>query len=65
MTYAPVFTPLKALFMLLMEFPSTLRKEKHWPLSVKVVAGNYGKIPAGMPGAGENAWLFVDEISIE
>jgi hexosaminidase len=32
---------------------------------VKVVAGNYGKIPAGMPGAGENAWLFVDEISIE
>lgn len=32
---------------------------------VKVVAKNYGKIPSGMPGEGENAWLFVDEISIK
>ena len=32
---------------------------------VRVVAENYGKIPAGMPGAGEPSFLFVDEISIE
>ncbi|WP_207493835.1 glycoside hydrolase family 20 protein [Aridibaculum aurantiacum] len=31
---------------------------------VKVIARNYGKIPAGRPGAGRNAWLFVDEIEI-
>lgn len=32
---------------------------------VKVVAKNYGTIPAGQPGAGSKAWLFVDEISID
>jgi hexosaminidase len=32
---------------------------------VKVIAKNYGKIPQGNPGEGEDAWLFVDEISIE
>ncbi len=32
---------------------------------VKVVAKNAGKIPDGMPGAGSNAWLFVDEISVD
>jgi hexosaminidase len=26
---------------------------------------NYGTIPAGKPGAGEKAWLFVDEIEVE
>ena len=31
---------------------------------VKVVAECLGKIAEGMPGAGENAWLFIDEISI-
>ena len=32
---------------------------------VKVIAENRGKIPAGFNGAGEDAWLFVDEISVE
>ncbi len=32
---------------------------------VKVVAKNYGIIPSGKPGAGNPAWLFVDEIEIE
>ena len=32
---------------------------------VKVIAKNFGKIPAGKPGEGTDAWLFVDEISIE
>ncbi|MBI5404082.1 MAG: family 20 glycosylhydrolase [Ignavibacteriae bacterium] len=32
---------------------------------VKVIARNFGKIPAGNPGEGTDAWLFVDEISIE
>jgi hexosaminidase len=31
---------------------------------VKVVARNYGAIPAGQPGAGSAAWLFVDEIAV-
>ena len=31
---------------------------------VKVIAKNAGKIADGMPGAGSNAWLFVDEISV-
>lgn len=31
---------------------------------VRVVAHNYGKIPKGKPGAGRNAWLFVDEIEV-
>jgi len=32
---------------------------------VKVIAVNAGKIPEGNPGAGSDAWLFVDEIWIE
>lgn len=31
---------------------------------IKIIAKNRGKIPAGKPGAGENAWLFCDEIII-
>lgn len=31
---------------------------------IKVVAKNYGIIPAGNPGAGNPAWLFVDEIEV-
>jgi hypothetical protein len=30
-----------------------------------VKAKNYGKIPAWHPGAGDNAYIFVDEIIIE
>ncbi len=32
---------------------------------IRVVAKNYGKIPDGKPGAGEKAWLFVDEIEVK
>ncbi len=32
---------------------------------VRVVAENVGKIPEGKPGAGNDAWLFADEIVIE
>ena len=32
---------------------------------VKIIAKNFGKIPSGKPGAGENAWLFCDEIQIK
>lgn len=31
---------------------------------VKVWIENAGLIPAGFPGAGSGAWLFVDEIGI-
>ncbi len=31
---------------------------------VRVIIKNYGKIPEGNPGAGNNSWLFVDEIEI-
>ncbi|HEX6180441.1 MAG TPA: family 20 glycosylhydrolase, partial [Chitinophagaceae bacterium] len=31
---------------------------------LKVIARNYGKIPEGKPGAGNNAWLFIDEIQV-
>jgi hexosaminidase len=31
---------------------------------VKVVVKNWGKIPDGNAGAGNKAWLFVDEIEI-
>ncbi len=31
---------------------------------VKVIATNMGKIPEGNPGAGSDAWLFVDEIRV-
>jgi hexosaminidase len=32
---------------------------------VKVIAKNFGTIPAGQPGEGKGAWLFVDEIEVE
>ncbi|MEZ4839732.1 family 20 glycosylhydrolase [Flavobacterium sp.] len=32
---------------------------------LKVIAKNYGIIPDGKPGAGNAAWLFMDEISVE
>ena len=32
---------------------------------IKVIAKNYGLIPRGKPGAGNPAWLFVDEIEVE
>ncbi len=38
--------------------------DKHESRFVKIVAECFGKIVEGMPGAGENAWLFIDEISI-
>ncbi len=31
---------------------------------VRVIAKNYGLIPAGQPGAGTRAWLFCDEIQV-
>lgn len=32
---------------------------------IKIIATNLGKIPDGNPGAGSDAWLFVDEIGVE
>ncbi|MEI2739694.1 MAG: hypothetical protein V9F01_13045 [Chitinophagaceae bacterium] len=32
---------------------------------IKVVVKNYGTIPDGKPGAGNKAWLFVDEIEVK
>jgi hexosaminidase len=32
---------------------------------IKIIAKNYGIIPSGNPGAGNPAWLFVDEIEVE
>lgn len=32
---------------------------------VRVIVKNFGMIPSGNPGAGNPAWLFVDEIEIE
>ena len=32
---------------------------------IRLVAKNYGAIPSGKPGAGNLAWLFVDEIEVE
>ena len=32
---------------------------------IKVIATNLGEIPIGMPGAGSDAWLFIDEIGAE
>lgn len=32
---------------------------------IRVVARNFGMIPSGNPGAGNKAWLFVDEIEVE
>jgi hexosaminidase len=32
---------------------------------IKVIAKNYGMIPNGMPGAGNKAWVFADEMQVE
>ena len=32
---------------------------------IRVIAKNYGIIPTGKPGAGNPAWLFVDEIEVK
>ena len=32
---------------------------------IKIQIGNYGQLPAWHSGAGENAWLFTDEVIIE
>lgn len=32
---------------------------------VKIVAKNFGIIPSGMPGSGNPAWLFADEIEVK
>jgi hexosaminidase len=32
---------------------------------IKVIAKNYGMIPDGMPGAGNKAWVFADEVQVE
>ena len=32
---------------------------------VKVTVENFGIIPDGQPGAGNKAWLFADEITVE
>jgi len=31
---------------------------------LKIMAQNFGTIPSGMPGAGNKAWLFADEIEV-
>ena len=56
---------------MLVHFDKTPRKEvsvyfeRTAARYIRIVAKNYGKIPAGNPGAGSMPWLFVDEISIE
>lgn len=32
---------------------------------VKIIVQNIGEIPEGYPGTGYDAWLFVDELSIQ
>ncbi|HSN59446.1 MAG TPA: chitobiase/beta-hexosaminidase C-terminal domain-containing protein, partial [Ferruginibacter sp.] len=32
---------------------------------IKIMAKNYGVIPPGLPGSGNAAWLFVDEIEVK
>jgi hexosaminidase len=39
-----------------------VNKQQAW--FVKIIAKNHGKILSGKPGAGEDAWLFCDEIKI-
>lgn len=49
------------------------KQVKEYPVSfapvkagfVKVVATSLGKAPKGHQGAGDNAWLFIDEIAVE
>lgn len=42
----------------------TMPFRKTFARFVKVVASNWGTIPEGNPGAGKQAWLFVDEIEV-
>ena len=53
------------------EVPGEIIKDIEWsfyPVSktrfLKVFLKNFGTIPDGKPGAGNKAWLFVDEIEI-
>jgi hexosaminidase len=43
----------------------TMAFRKSFTRFVKVVVTNWGTIPAGNPGAGNKAWLFIDEISVQ
>jgi hexosaminidase len=43
----------------------TVSFEKKSARYVKVVAKNYGVIPAGNPGAGSKSLLFADEIQVD
>ncbi|MCW3073997.1 MAG: beta-N-acetylhexosaminidase [Flaviaesturariibacter sp.] len=43
----------------------TVRFAKQSARYIKVVAKNYGTIPDGMPGGGNKAWLFADELIVE
>ena len=43
----------------------TIQLGSHTARYVKVIARNAGTIPEGKPGAGSNAWVFVDEIRID
>lgn len=40
---------------------NTNRKARH----LKIFAKNFGTIPQGMPGSGNKAWLFADEIEVK
>ncbi len=40
-------------------------KKKAKTQFVKVLVKNFGQIPAGNPGAGNKAWLFLDEIEVQ
>jgi hexosaminidase len=42
----------------------TLDLDKTKSRFIKVLITNWGEIPAGSPGAGNKAWLFIDEIEI-
>lgn len=39
--------------------------QKHSARFARITANNFGVIPEGLPGAGNRAWLFVDEILID
>jgi hexosaminidase len=32
---------------------------------IRLMVRNQGKIPAGSPGAGSAAWMFLDEVVVE
>jgi hexosaminidase len=32
---------------------------------LKILVRNYGTIPSGKPGAGNGAWLFIDEVLVD